>query len=81
MDEALGLVKIHSLGNVLRNQRIVLPNLGDAIHLHGHQNWNILALQIASQQHGCRCSPAVTEQDDSSTGLFRRGKYAIMVGI
>ncbi len=34
MDDALGLIKVHGFGDVVRNDRIVLPYLGHAIDLH-----------------------------------------------
>jgi len=43
VDDAMRLIKIDGLGDVVGNDGILLPELGDAIHLDGEQNRNALA--------------------------------------
>jgi len=43
VDDAMGLIEIDGLGDVVGNDGILLPEFGDAIHLDGEQNRNALA--------------------------------------
>jgi len=81
MDDAVGLIKVHGLGDIVWNDGIVLPNFGDAIDLHGEENRDALAAEVAGEQHGSRGSPAVAEQNDTGASFFFRGKNAIAIGI
>ena len=81
VDDAMRLVKVHGLGDVGRNDGIVLPDFGDAIHLHGQHNRNAFAPQVAGQQHRRGCSPAVAEENDAGPSFFFRGKNAVVIGV
>jgi hypothetical protein len=81
VDDAMGLIKIDGLGDIVGNNGIVLPDLGDAIHLHRQQNRYARSAQFASEQHCGRCSPALAEQDNSGAGFFFGGESAVAVGI
>ena len=43
VDDAMRLIEIDGLGDVVGNDGILLPEFGDAIHLDGEQNRNALA--------------------------------------
>jgi len=49
VENARGLIKIYGLGNVIGNDRVVLPPLGDTIHLHRQRNGNALLSEITGQ--------------------------------
>ena len=78
---AVGLIKIHGFGHVVRDDGIGLPRLGDTIHLHGQQHWYTLTSQVAGKQHCGGRSPTVAEENDARVRLLVRGKIAIMIGI
>src|SRR5580765_3858351 len=81
MDESVRLVKVHCCRHVFRDDSIVLPELGDAIDLHGQHHWDADAMQIAREEHHRRSAPAMTEQHDVRRGLFFFTKHAVLVGI
>src|SRR5580698_351539 len=60
-DDSMGLVEVDRSRHVVWNDAVFLPDLGHAIDLHGEQHGNSDALQIASQEHDRRSSPAVAE--------------------
>ena len=51
MDEAMRLVKIHGSGDVIGDDTVALPELGDAIDLHRKQHRNTDAIQFASKKN------------------------------
>ena len=81
MNQPVGLVEVDGLRDIGRNDRIVLADFGDAIHLHRQQHGNVLPLQIASQGNYSGGSPTVTEKDDSSIPSFRGGQNAVVIAI
>ena len=81
MYKTVGLIEIDGFRDVFGDDGIVLPWFGNAIHLHGEYDGNIVALQIAGQQDGSGGSPAVAEENDSDSRFFFRRKHTIMVRI
>lgn len=79
VDETVGLVEVDGLRDVVGDDGIVLPEFGDAINLNGEQDGDILAAQIAGQQDGGGCSPALSEQNDVSARFFLGGKCAVAI--
>jgi len=75
------LIKINGGGDVVGNEGVVLPRLGDTIHLHRQQNRDALPSQLAGQQH-CGCgTPTVTKEDDMGPRLLFSGKNAVVIRI
>ena len=81
VDDALRLIEVHSFGDVVWDDRIVLPDFGDAIHLHSEQDRHAFAPQITGQQDRSGCSPAVAEENDAGSSSFFRGKHAVVIGV
>ena len=81
MNEALGLIKVNGLGDVVWDHGIVLPELGYAIYLNGELNGNVFAPQVTGQRDDRGGSPALSEQDDVSVISFLRGENTIMIGV
>src|ERR1700728_4530403 len=79
--DALGLVKIHGFGDVIWNDGVVLPQFGDAIHLHGEQEGYAFAAQVPSQRDNRRRSPTVATPDDARSSFCFRGKNAVVIVI
>jgi hypothetical protein len=81
VDEAVWLIEIYGLSDVIWNDRIVLPQLGYAIHLNREQDRNPFPSQIAGERHGRCRSPALAEQDYARPSLFFSGKNAVTVRV
>jgi len=81
VNQAVRLIKVDGLGDIIGNDGIVLPDFSDAIDLHGQENGNASLAQVAGQQNGGGCSPALTEQNDVGAGFLGRGEEAVAVGI
>jgi hypothetical protein len=79
--DALGLIKVYGFGDVIWNDGIVLPQFGDAIHLHCEQNRHAFAAQVPGQCNNCRRSPTVAEEDDAGPSSFFRRQNAIVIGV
>ena len=61
VDDALGLIEVDGLGDIVGDDGVVLPEFGHAIDLYGELNWNAFTLQVASQRNrGCG-APALTK--------------------
>jgi hypothetical protein len=70
MDDAAGLIEIDGFGDVVGNDRIVLPDLSYAIHLHRQKNRNALSAKIAGESYCGRSSPALAEENDVGASFF-----------
>ena len=81
MERAPSLVKVDRTGNIGRNRPVVLPGLGDAIHLNREQDWYLVFLELAGQRHDRRSSPTMPINDDARLVLLRIGEVALAVGI
>lgn len=81
VNQAMRLIEVDGLGYVVGNDRIVLPDFGDAIDLHGEQNGYTRLTKVASKRDGGGCSPTLTEQNDVGARFFVGGKNAVAVGI
>ena len=81
VEDAMRLVEVHRLRDVARNDGIVLPDLGDAVDLHGEQNGNPRLLQVASEQYGGCGSPTVAEDDNASPSFFFSGEATVVIDI
>ena len=66
VEKSVRLVEIGGLGYIRRDDRIILVNLGDAIHLNGEQHWDAILLQFTRQSDGFRAAPAMPVNDDAS---------------
>jgi len=81
MDDAVRLIKIHGLGDVVGDDGIVLPHFGNAIYLHRQQNRHAFPPQVARQQHRRGCSPTVAEENNASPRFFLGGKNAVVIRV
>jgi len=81
MDQAVRLVEVGGGSYVVGDDSIALPELGDAVDLHGEQHGDADAIQFAGEKNDGRGSPTVAEQDDMGLGLFLVGQDSIVVAI
>lgn len=81
MDDAFGLVEVDGFGNVVWDDGVVLPQLGDAIDLNGEANGNTGAAQIAGKRHGCGRSPALAEEHDVGALSFVLRQDAVVIRV
>src|SRR5438270_14009084 len=65
MKHSTRLKKVNRAGHIGRNNAIILPGLGDAVHLNREQDGNALFLQLAGKRHDRRCAPTVAIEDDA----------------
>src|ERR1700676_3845866 len=79
MDEAVRLIKIHRLGDVIGDDGILLPKFCHAIYLNSKQNRNALATQVASQEDCRRGPPTLAEKNDAGSGFLFGGENAVAV--
>ena len=81
MEHAIELIKIDGLRDVGGNQRVVLADLGDAIHLNGENDENAVFFKLAREFNGFRSAPTVAKNNDVCVLLFFTRQRAIAVGI
>ncbi len=81
MNDPVWLIKIDRCFHVVRNYAIMLPRLGDAIYLNRQENRNLHTIQLTSQEHHRRGSPAVSEQNDPSLRFFLAAESSVVVAI
>ena len=66
VEKSIWLVEIRGLGYVRRDDRIILVNLRDTIHLNGEQHRDAILLQFTCQGDGFRAAPAMPVNDDAA---------------
>lgn len=81
MNQPMRLIEVDRFRDIGGNHGIVLPELGDAINLHGQQDRNAVSLQIARQQHGSRSAPAMAEEHDVGMSLFGFGESPVAIEV
>ena len=72
VEKSTRLIEIGRLGYVPGNERIIMVNLRDTIHLNGEEHGNAILLQFTCQGDGFRAAPAMPINDDVSI-LFLAG--------
>src|SRR5215831_18397899 len=75
------LVKVHGGSDVLRNDSIALPELRNAIDLHGEQDRNAHAIQFTRQHDRRGCTPTVPKEYNARPRLFLVAERAIMIAV
>ena len=65
MDESAGLIEVCRLRYVGRDDRIVLANFRDAVHLDCEQNRNPLLIEFSRQENGLRTTPTMSVKNDA----------------
>ena len=78
---SLSLIEVDSFAHVRRNHRIVLAVFSDAVHLHGQGNGYSIPLKIARKINCGRCSPAMTEKNDSGLLALLAREVAVIVSV
>ena len=58
------LIEVDRRGDIVGNDLVVLPGLGDAVHLHRQEHRDSRAIQFARQQYHGGSSPTVAEEND-----------------
>jgi hypothetical protein len=81
VDQAMRLIKIHRGGDVVGDDLVVLPGLGDAVDLHGEQHGDSNTIQFAREHHYGGRSPTVAEQNDARLGFFLGAQNAVMIHV
>jgi len=81
MQKSVRLVEIHSLLYIAGNNRIVLADLGNAIHLNGEKNRDTFSFQFSRERDRFRSSPAVPKDDDAGSPLFVRRQCSVVVQV
>jgi hypothetical protein len=66
MEKAIRLVEIGGLGHIRRDDRIILVDLSDAIHLNGEKHRDAILFQSTCQSDGLRATPTVPVKNDAS---------------
>jgi len=64
------LIEIDRLGHVGWNDRVVLVNLRNAIHLDGKEHGDTVFFQFFGQRDGFRAAPAHSVNDDAGAVLL-----------
>ena len=64
------LIEIDRLGHVGRNDRVVLANLRNAIHLDGKEHGDTVFFQFLRQHDGFRAAPAHPVNDNAGAVLL-----------
>src|ERR1700694_2918799 len=75
------LVEIGGLGYIRWDNFVVLPHLGDAIHLNRQQHLDAVFFQLTRQSDGFRSAPAMPVKNDSRILFFFGGQSSIMVRV
>ncbi len=81
VDQAVRLIKIDGLGDVVGDDGILLPQFGNTIHLHRQQHRDTLAPQIAGQQDCRGSSPTVAEENYAGPSLLFAGKNSVVIRV
>jgi hypothetical protein len=81
MNPAMRLVKVHRSRDVIWDDVVMLPRLGDAVDLHRQKHRNASMIQFASQQDYGGPSPTVAEEDDVSLGFFLVAQQAVPIAV
>ena len=79
MQNAMRLVKIGGLDDVVRNDPIVLPRLGNRVDLDSEEDRDFVSIEFAGQEYDCRSTPALAEQDDARAGFFFGAEIAVVI--
>src|SRR5215469_15481120 len=79
--QSTGLIKIHRLLNVRRNDAIVAGPFIDAVQLNGHQYRNAALIELIRELDHSRSTPAVSQQNDASILFLSGGELTIAVRI
>ena len=66
VENSIRLVEIGGLGYVRGDDRIILVNPRDTIHLNGEQHRNAILFQFTCQGDGFRAAPAMPVNDDAA---------------
>ena len=81
MDQAMRLIKVRRLGDVVGDDLVVLPGLFDAIDLYREQDGDFCTIQFAGQQDHGGSSPTVAEENDVGVRLFLIAKDAVVIAV
>ena len=81
MNQTVRLVEIHRRGDVLRDDAVILPRLGDAVDLYSQQHRDSGAIQFARQHHDRGRSPTVAKENDVRPRLFFVAENAVVIAV
>src|ERR1700687_5990064 len=81
VQQAMRLIKVHCLGDVVGDDLISLPRFLDAVDLHRKQHGDSCSIQFARQHDDGRSSPTVTEENDARLRLFLITEDAIVIAV
>src|SRR5579862_5025719 len=81
MHQAVRLIKIYRGRDIVGDNLVVLPRLGDAVNLDGEQHWDSRPIQFARQHHYGGGSPAVAKQDDPRLRFFLGAQNSVMIDV
>jgi len=79
VQNSMRLIKISGLDDVVGNDAIMLPRLGDGVDLDGEKDGDVVAIELASEHYDGGASPTLAEQDDPGRRFFVRAQGTVMV--
>src|ERR1700686_796703 len=81
VQQAMGLIKIPCLGDIVGDDLIALPRLLNAVDLHRKQHRDSCSIQFARQHDDGRSSPTVAEENDARLRFFLIAEDAIVIAV
>ena len=79
VQNSMRLIKISGLDDIVGNDAIMLPRLGDGVDLDGEKDGDVVAIELASEHYDGGASPTLAEQDDPGRRFFVRAQGTVMV--
>src|ERR1700693_4349312 len=81
VQQAMRLIKVHCLGDIVGDDLIALPRFLDAVDLYRKQHRDSCSIQFARQHDDGRSSPTVAEENDARLRFFLIAEDAIVIAV
>src|ERR1700686_2983727 len=81
VQQAVRLIKVHCLGDIVGDDLIALPGLLYAVDLDRKQHRDSCSIQFARQHDDGRSSPTVAEENDARLRFFLIAEDAIVIAV
>src|SRR6202158_4915904 len=81
VQQAMRLIKVHRLGDIVGDDLIALPRFLDAVDLYCKQHRDSCSIQFARQHDDGRSSPTVAEENDARLRFFLLAEEAIGIAV
>src|ERR1700730_3754366 len=81
VQQAMRLIKIHCLGDVVGDDLVALPRFLDAVDLYRKQHGDSCSIQFTRQHDDGRSSPTVAEENDSRLRFFVIAEDTIVIAV